>query len=43
MPVRIERCHYCSNPAEYNQLVGEDKIYTVTGVCKDHLEMGLTS
>ena len=39
-----EKCYYCQNKAEYSQLVGDaPDEYAVTGVCKNHLNMGLIS
>jgi hypothetical protein len=38
-----EKCFYCDALAEYSQLVGEEGSYTVAGVCKKHLTMGLSS
>lgn len=39
----IEKCYYCNKNAEFNQLVGEPDNYIVSGVCKDHFVMGLSS
>lgn len=37
-------CYFCDQRAEYNQVVTVEKnSYTVSGVCKNHLEMGLSS
>jgi len=38
-----EQCFYCESEAEYSQLVGEEGNYTVAGVCKKHLVLGLSS
>jgi hypothetical protein len=39
-----EKCYYCDNEALYSQLVGNaPDEYAVTGVCKNHLKMDLTS
>lgn len=39
-----EQCYYCTNKAEYSQLVGDTpEEYTVTGVCKKHFNMDLIS
>jgi len=38
-----EKCFYCDQEAEYNQIVGENGDYSVAGVCKKHLVMGLSS
>jgi hypothetical protein len=32
-----EKCHYCSNPAEYSDLASEGEFFFVTGVCKKHM------
>lgn len=39
----VEKCFYCNEKAEYTQLVGEEGNYSVAGVCKKHLTMGLSS
>jgi hypothetical protein len=31
-----EKCHYCNNKAEYNDLASEGEYFFVTGVCKTH-------
>lgn len=39
-----EKCYYCEDKALYSQIVGESPDeYTVTGVCKKHLNMDLIS
>lgn len=39
-----ESCHFCDREAEYDQLVTLDESsYTVSGVCKKHLRMGLSA
>jgi hypothetical protein len=39
-----DRCYFCDQRAEYNQVVKqEENSYTVSGVCKNHLVMGLSS
>ena len=38
-----EKCYYCDKKAEYNQLVEDSASFVVSGVCKDHLSMGLIS
>jgi len=39
-----DTCYFCDQLAEYNQVVKiENNSYTVSGVCKDHLEMGLSA
>ena len=38
-----EKCYYCENEGEYNQLVGEENNYVVASVCKKHFIMGLSS
>ena len=41
---KTETCYYCDREAEYNQTVVVDgSSYTVSGVCKNHLQMGLSS
>jgi hypothetical protein len=44
MPKNKEQCHFCDHLAEYDQVVtlGEST-YTVSGVCKSHLLMGLSA
>jgi len=44
MPKTKEKCHFCDHQAEYEQVVtvGDSK-YTVSGVCKSHLMMGLSA
>lgn len=44
MPNKPEKCNFCDLQAEYDQVVtiGESK-YTVSGVCKSHLLMGLSA
>ena len=38
-----ETCYFCDKQAEYDQLVTVgDSTYTVSGVCKAHLLMGLS-
>ena len=34
-----DKCHYCSGPGQYTQLVGEDPNYFMSLVCKNHLVM----
>lgn len=39
-----DQCYFCLEKAEYNQIVlVEENSYTVSGVCKNHLIMGLSS
>jgi len=39
-----ERCFFCDHQAEYDQVVRlEESEYTVSGVCSNHLLMGLSS
>lgn len=39
-----EKCYFCDHLAEYNQVVSlGGSIYTVSGVCKSHLLMGLSA
>jgi hypothetical protein len=34
-----EKCHYCNNVAEYNDLVGsKEEGFSVSGVCKLHVK-----
>lgn len=33
-----EKCYYCDNDAEYNDLVGEKNNFSVAGVCKKHVK-----
>lgn len=44
MSNQLEKCNFCDLQAEYDQVVtvGESK-YTVSGVCKKHLLMGLSA
>jgi hypothetical protein len=37
MNEKKEKCFYCEKIALYNQLVNYDGVYTVTGVCRNHL------
>jgi hypothetical protein len=40
---KTEKCYFCDRQAEYDQTVSIDEsIYTVAGVCKNHLRMGLS-
>jgi hypothetical protein len=43
MEILTDQCYYCDTPAEYNDVVVEDLVYSVSGVCKKHLRMGLSS
>lgn len=37
-------CHFCDHQAEYDQVVTVGNTeYTVSGVCKNHLTMGLSA
>jgi hypothetical protein len=39
-----EKCHFCDKLAEYDQVVTMNNInYTISGVCKSHLLMGLSA
>jgi hypothetical protein len=39
-----DRCYFCEDPAEYNDIVEVSETnFTVSGVCKKHLKMGLSS
>ena len=38
-----ERCFFCDHQAQYDQVVLDSSDYTVSGVCKSHLLMGLSS
>jgi hypothetical protein len=38
-----QHCYYCDQEARYTQLVGTPGNYFVSNVCKDHLQMGLSS
>jgi hypothetical protein len=39
-----EKCYFCDHKAEYNQVIDLGKFgYSISGVCKSHLEMGLSS
>ena len=39
-----DHCYFCPEKAQYNQVVLVEKdSYTVSGVCKNHLIMGLSS
>ncbi len=47
---KIEKCHYCEDPAEYNDVViSSDRLrldkntHALGGVCKKHAYRGLTS
>ena len=44
MPMLKEKCYFCDNISEYNDVV-KVKIhdYIISGVCKEHLKMGLSS
>lgn len=33
-----EKCYYCNNEAQYNELVLDGKDFVVTGVCKAHAQ-----
>ncbi len=38
------KCYFCDHSAEYDQVVPVDNSqYTVSGVCKNHLKMGLSA
>jgi hypothetical protein len=38
-----ENCYFCDTQAEYDQIVKTENCdYTVAGVCKNHLRMGLS-
>jgi hypothetical protein len=40
---KTETCYFCDREAEYDQTVTVDEsTYTVSGVCKVHLRMGLS-
>jgi hypothetical protein len=43
MEILTDQCYYCDKPAKYNDIVVEDLVYSVSGVCKSHLRMGLSS
>jgi hypothetical protein len=39
-----DRCYYCDKPAEYNDVVEVTEFnFTVSGVCKNHVEVGLSA
>jgi hypothetical protein len=39
-----EKCYFCDHKAEYNQVIDLGQHgYSISGVCKSHLEMGLSS
>jgi PP-loop superfamily ATP-utilizing enzyme len=39
-----DRCYFCDNTAEYNDIVKiEEYNYIISGVCKEHLKMGLSA
>jgi hypothetical protein len=43
MDTTTDKCHLCNNIAEYDDIAkveGDD--YIVSGVCKEHLKMGLS-
>ena len=41
--LKTEKCYFCDLQAEYDQVVKTDKsAYTIAGVCKLHLRMGLS-
>ncbi len=44
MSQKTTTCHFCDHQAEYDQVVtiGNTE-YTVSGVCKNHLTMGLSA
>lgn len=44
MSNQLEKCNFCDLQAEYDQVVTVgDSRYTVSGVCKKHLRMGLSA
>ena len=43
MEILKSTCYYCDKPAEYNDVVVEDLVYSMSSVCKKHLRMGLSS
>jgi hypothetical protein len=38
-----DKCYFCDHNAEYDQVVPLDSGYSVSGVCKNHLRMGLSA
>jgi len=38
-----EKCHYCNNDAEYNDIVGVEGEYFVANVCKKHVAKYLSA
>jgi len=43
MKQKIDKCYFCDHEAEYDQVVPFDSGYSVSGVCKNHLKMGLSA
>lgn len=44
MDTLTDKCHFCDNTAEYNDIAKvEGNGYVVSSVCKKHLIMGLSS
>ena len=35
--LKLEKCYYCNNNSEYNDLAKQGDFFFVTGVCKDHM------
>lgn len=43
MDTLTDKCHLCDNTAEYDDIARvEGDVYVVSGVCKNHLKMGLS-
>ncbi len=40
----LEKCYFCNREAEYDQVVDADNFnYFISGVCRNHLKMGLSA